>query len=139
MIRRPPRSTLFPYTTLFRSLLAGTAMPRILRGVCVIHVTGHTRAGHMASLGVSAGGAGPAPPVMLPTPGPLREGLPDEGISPARTRDAACRRDLVPRRPSRRRRPAGRAGRIARRPAVGRLGRPPRRAQRRRRRGHAPI
>src|SRR2546427_1357492 len=29
MIRRPPRSTLFPYTTLFRSLLVGcrTAMP----------------------------------------------------------------------------------------------------------------
>src|SRR5690242_21065726 len=25
MIRRPPRSTLFPYTTLFRSHLAGTA------------------------------------------------------------------------------------------------------------------
>src|SRR5258708_11537923 len=24
MIRRPPRSTLFPYTTLFRSLLAGS-------------------------------------------------------------------------------------------------------------------
>src|SRR2546425_9321581 len=27
MIRRPPRSTLFPYTTLFRSLLAGGAAP----------------------------------------------------------------------------------------------------------------
>src|SRR5258705_2074093 len=26
MIRRPPRSTLFPYTTLFRSLLAGTGL-----------------------------------------------------------------------------------------------------------------
>src|SRR2546422_7999210 len=25
MIRRPPRSTLFPYTTLFRSLMAGAA------------------------------------------------------------------------------------------------------------------
>src|SRR3989442_10099431 len=25
MIRRPPRSTLFPYTTLFRSVLVGTA------------------------------------------------------------------------------------------------------------------
>src|SRR2546427_4292049 len=29
MIRRPPRSTLFPYTTLFRSLVAG---PRRRRG-----------------------------------------------------------------------------------------------------------
>src|SRR5258706_10254078 len=27
MIRRPPRSTLFPYTTLFRSLRAGRACP----------------------------------------------------------------------------------------------------------------
>src|SRR5690349_23097329 len=26
MIRRPPRSTLFPYTTLFRSLLVGSAI-----------------------------------------------------------------------------------------------------------------
>src|SRR5256885_7116713 len=34
MIRRPPRSTLFPYTTLFRSLLKGvdakTVKPRVL-------------------------------------------------------------------------------------------------------------
>src|SRR3712207_7689729 len=28
MIRRPPRSTLFPYTTLFRSFLAGVAYGR---------------------------------------------------------------------------------------------------------------
>src|SRR2546430_6976869 len=27
MIRRPPRSTLFPYTTLFRSIAANTAAP----------------------------------------------------------------------------------------------------------------
>src|SRR3989442_11724182 len=34
MIRRPPRSTLFPYTTLFRSrLLAGPAHHRLLLGV----------------------------------------------------------------------------------------------------------
>src|SRR5256885_4129191 len=32
MIRRPPRSTLFPYTTLFRSALAGHALPLALRG-----------------------------------------------------------------------------------------------------------
>src|SRR5258708_14093511 len=29
MIRRPPRSTLFPYTTLFRSCLAGFALSRV--------------------------------------------------------------------------------------------------------------
>src|SRR3712207_7011713 len=34
MIRRPPRSTLFPYTTLFRSELGGAAGPqRLRRGV----------------------------------------------------------------------------------------------------------
>src|SRR2546430_6946496 len=31
MIRRPPRSTLFPYTTLFRSLLARLAFDRLGR------------------------------------------------------------------------------------------------------------
>src|SRR5258707_8627564 len=30
MIRRPPRSTLFPYTTLFRSIRAFSAVARIL-------------------------------------------------------------------------------------------------------------
>src|SRR5258708_25826376 len=35
MIRRPPRSTLFPYTTLFRSLSdSSTANPRAVREVC---------------------------------------------------------------------------------------------------------
>src|SRR3712207_7568919 len=44
MIRRPPRSTLFPYTTLFRSgLFAGSFVPRIIveeaRGVTIpLHV-----------------------------------------------------------------------------------------------------
>src|SRR2546430_4154826 len=32
MIRRPPRSTLFPYTTLFRSVRGGAARPRARRG-----------------------------------------------------------------------------------------------------------
>src|SRR5256885_11664966 len=33
MIRRPPRSTLFPYTTLFRSLPGGEGEPARLHGV----------------------------------------------------------------------------------------------------------
>src|SRR3712207_8930046 len=33
MIRRPPRSTLFPYTTLFRSRAAGLAAPLVDPGV----------------------------------------------------------------------------------------------------------
>src|SRR5437764_4666755 len=32
MIRRPPRSTLFPYTTLFRSKLSGFDMYEVIRG-----------------------------------------------------------------------------------------------------------
>src|SRR3712207_8410335 len=32
MIRRPPRSTLFPYTTLFRSKLTPAVIPRPTRG-----------------------------------------------------------------------------------------------------------
>src|SRR5256885_5417233 len=32
MIRRPPRSTLFPYTTLFRSTLEKTTVPHWVRG-----------------------------------------------------------------------------------------------------------
>src|SRR5260370_28077513 len=32
MIRRPPRSTLFPYTTLFRSGAAGHALARFING-----------------------------------------------------------------------------------------------------------
>src|SRR3712207_6896590 len=31
MIRRPPRSTLFPYTTLFRSLAAGAVLGEVRR------------------------------------------------------------------------------------------------------------
>src|SRR2546428_6182427 len=34
MIRRPPRSTLFPYTTLFRSPYAGNQGAQLLRDVC---------------------------------------------------------------------------------------------------------
>src|SRR2546428_8539316 len=36
MIRRPPRSTLFPYTTLFRSPLSSLHRPHLLRFYCHI-------------------------------------------------------------------------------------------------------
>src|SRR2546430_10268611 len=39
MIRRPPRSTLFPYTTLFRSGLGGSALPLLVgtaSGLCEV-------------------------------------------------------------------------------------------------------
>src|SRR5258708_2939074 len=40
MIRRPPRSTLFPYTTLFRSISLETVKERSVRGIVVL--TGRT-------------------------------------------------------------------------------------------------
>src|SRR3712207_7114205 len=36
MIRRPPRSTLFPYTTLFRSLLVRQVQPHCLSSLWVL-------------------------------------------------------------------------------------------------------
>src|SRR2546430_3919880 len=38
MIRRPPRSTLFPYTTLFRSRDAGRARLQLLRRGCALQL-----------------------------------------------------------------------------------------------------
>src|SRR5258708_22788410 len=36
MIRRPPRSTLFPYTTLFRSKLNAARQACLWQGVCIV-------------------------------------------------------------------------------------------------------
>src|SRR5258707_2870654 len=36
MIRRPPRSTLFPYTTLFRSVRFGRVIPPLVRVIGII-------------------------------------------------------------------------------------------------------
>src|SRR3989442_4914543 len=40
MIRRPPRSTLFPYTTLFRSLTVARNNGKLARGVALLQTTG---------------------------------------------------------------------------------------------------
>src|SRR5260221_5475795 len=49
MIRRPPRSTLFPYTTLFRSVgnrdRGGTEHPRDAHQSCPLRVSGEPAAG----------------------------------------------------------------------------------------------
>src|SRR2546427_757726 len=50
MIRRPPRSTLFPYTTLFRSLAAVVAVAEGAVGV-----EGHAPVGRVAELGGGEG------------------------------------------------------------------------------------
>src|SRR5260370_19608730 len=44
MIRRPPRSTLFPYTTLFRSLALATMLTAILD---ITHLVGIPAAEHL--------------------------------------------------------------------------------------------
>src|SRR5256885_16126433 len=58
MIRRPPRSTLFPYTTLFRSLEC-----RWLQGHQVQH-----RLGHRLEIGKSERGAGDVGRDWIETP-----------------------------------------------------------------------
>src|SRR2546430_12496412 len=52
MIRRPPRSTLFPYTTLFRSRVggAGVAVVRARRPRGLLHIAGTRRARARAGL-----------------------------------------------------------------------------------------
>src|SRR2546430_11666494 len=61
MIRRPPRSTLFPYTTLFRSARWGTLFYRVWLGAGVAGGAG--AAGGTVRWAVVVGGAVPA--VML--------------------------------------------------------------------------
>src|SRR3712207_9299746 len=54
MIRRPPRSTLFPYTTLFRSVAAGLA-PRVRRVIGIDNASAMLRVAreNLDALGVS--------------------------------------------------------------------------------------
>src|SRR2546427_5662306 len=62
MIRRPPRSTLFPYTTLFRS------SPRIREdviGVAVIRTPYGARASSMALVMAAGGEMAPSSPAPL--------------------------------------------------------------------------
>src|SRR3712207_7274329 len=62
MIRRPPRSTLFPYTTLFRSTALMKDPPEIDASVCVGRrsVSGKPRRKHGGSKPRPAVGAAPA-------------------------------------------------------------------------------
>src|SRR2546426_3787867 len=72
MIRRPPRSTLFPYTTLFRSrtgLLDHRALPR---------AAGARRHGHELS---EHGARGPAPRPRAAAPAPERAKRSEEHTS----------------------------------------------------------
>src|SRR3712207_7073053 len=58
MIRRPPRSTLFPYTTLFRSSRGGSARTRKAGGVTIGRMLGTAL---LAASAVPAAAQEPAP------------------------------------------------------------------------------
>src|SRR5256885_12080187 len=88
MIRRPPRSTLFPYTTLFRSPGVATIWPSSKAGCLLVCCMGKTpfarfvfclseathTAAHKKQMPFVAGGGGPPPatseerPAELPAP-----------------------------------------------------------------------
>src|SRR3712207_8308005 len=53
MIRRPPRSTLFPYTTLFRS--SGLALPLVSVAVVAAEQRLPARLGRLTAIGATAG------------------------------------------------------------------------------------
>src|SRR3712207_9451742 len=76
MIRRPPRSTLFPYTTLFRSaldLVEAAGVPdhdhvaRLLGRGLRVHAALHRQAVALARVALGAGGE-PALPGVWPAP-----------------------------------------------------------------------
>src|SRR3712207_6918846 len=60
MIRRPPRSTLFPYTTLFRSDNAGDHLPGRALGVGILDTEDERAAETTGQQPVEEGGAGAA-------------------------------------------------------------------------------
>src|SRR3712207_8926366 len=45
MIRRPPRSTLFPYTTLFRSRIAFAPLPSVKPTTDIVFIAGYVLGG----------------------------------------------------------------------------------------------
>src|SRR3712207_7432287 len=69
MIRRPPRSTLFPYTTLFRSGSGSSLGPRSRRASPLCRVRGHPH----TRLPGNAPSASPCCSAPSPPPGPRSE------------------------------------------------------------------
>src|ERR1041384_6176405 len=69
MIRRPPRSTLFPYTTLFRSLVA-RARPSAERPAAAALGPGRLRRGRNRRLLAGLHAPGPRPPPLPAPAGP---------------------------------------------------------------------
>src|SRR5256884_9578220 len=55
MIRRPPRSTLFPYTTLFRSIIPDSAKEKPMEGEIIAVGAGKREKGELIPLDVKPG------------------------------------------------------------------------------------
>src|SRR2546430_17622741 len=71
MIRRPPRSTLFPYTTLFRSVKAGAELPHHLdRLEALLRLRAEGILGRRQQVGVGLGVGAADPAAQL---APLRQ------------------------------------------------------------------
>src|SRR3989442_15497063 len=79
MIRRPPRSTLFPYTTLFRSIFAGT--PDSLRGAQVVRLAAFLDRGGSMLLMASGMARSPQGPFSFSRPVGWNELLKPYGVS----------------------------------------------------------
>src|SRR3989454_10562414 len=62
MIRRPPRSTLFPYTTLFRSLVDANQLARLALEKPDAHVREQFQSGAEAAPGAARAGSDTAKP-----------------------------------------------------------------------------
>src|SRR5258707_4638800 len=78
MIRRPPRSTLFPYTTLFRSLVNNDPGPKVIRSA--------------RSMASSVSGRGVHPPAPARLQAPSRNARSEEHTSELQSRQyLGCR------------------------------------------------
>src|ERR1039458_10618864 len=87
MIRRPPRSTLFPYTTLFRSMLVA---PENWRGVSMRTMSGRGVVGLAAVLLVATQGCSrrPTPPVPAGAQAPPAAAATQKTPAPAASQTA---------------------------------------------------
>src|SRR2546430_8927329 len=95
MIRRPPRSTLFPYTTLFRSVLLPGGRASDARTVLAIEGhQGHRQDmtvafatdGHLLFGGAGAGGGNGRAHLWTPLPG--QTPMPSSSLKKKKTEDA---------------------------------------------------
>src|SRR3989441_10664402 len=77
MIRRPPRSTLFPYTTLFRSLRAveSTMTPRHIPVLLLGLIAGCGGSTPTPTTSPTPVSSTPAPPPVAPAPPPASTGV----------------------------------------------------------------